>query len=124
MARRLEYPFENVRVELFKIPSVDAVSAGESPITFRWLTGKNRYINLGLEISGEKSCEIAANNNSFAVTETEEQEVFDAIKAHMGALKELPDLSPRVHKTQSVTASRAIEMAKPAQKAEAPTPSP
>lgn len=102
----LNYPFENVRAELPKLESFDGMSGGLSPATFRWLTKKNRFITLGLEETGEETCEIKANNNSFSVSSAELVEAYSAIKTHLDVLpKPLPVLTQKEEKTVSVKAS-------------------
>ena len=106
----LEYPFANVHAELAKMAQVDGQSGGLSPITFRWLTSKNRYVNIGLEEVSPSKSEIKANNNSFAVKREELSEIYAAMKAHMDKLKKpLPDLSVKEYKTTSVKGTPTAE---------------
>lgn len=100
----LAYPFANVYGELPKMGSCDGLSGGGSPITFRWLTKKNRYVNIGLEEVTGQSCEIKANNNSFAVSQGELLEIFTSLKTHMDGLgKPLPVLTRTEAPTKSET---------------------
>jgi len=116
----LVYPFANVYAELAKIEKVDGHSGGLSPITFRWLTDKNRYVNIGLEeslpkLGAEESCFIEANNNSFAVTPDELVEIFTALKDHMDKLpKPLAVLTHKEQKTTSIKQSEAKRLAEAA----------
>lgn len=113
MPHLLSYPFANVYAELPKISSVDGLSGGASPITFRWLTLKNRYVNIGLQEVGDSVCEIKANNNSFGVSPDEIKEIFEAVLKHMDSLpKPLPDLRVKEYKTSSKTV-KAAQMTSP-----------
>jgi hypothetical protein len=75
----IPHSFEVVREVLDSIDVVDGVTAGLSPVTVRWLTKKNTYINVGLEELGAKSCKVMKNNNSFGVKDSEVEEVFSGI---------------------------------------------
>jgi len=94
----LEIPFTTVHEELPKITDVDMVSAGVSPATIRFLTKRNKYVNIGLtetvvpeketkrtpEVVG--ACAVGINNNSFEVTQDELMEVHTAITTHFKTL--------------------------------------
>ena len=74
----IAYPFETVRSAMETLDIIDGSSAGGSPVTIRVLTKKNQYINIGLQIVDEKTCEILRNNNSYEVVER------DLVDAHAG----------------------------------------
>jgi hypothetical protein len=57
------------------------ITVGGAPATFRWLTSKNKYINLGLEQQGETSL-LKANENSYGVTPEELEEAAQDIRGH------------------------------------------
>lgn len=90
----VNHPFNKVVELLSQIPDVDGVSAGVSPITFRWLTKENTYVNVGLtevkkfasveaEQRGEKPteefCEIAPNVNSYEVKDSTVEEIHRGV---------------------------------------------
>jgi hypothetical protein len=81
---KIPYSFETVRNSLDSIEAVDGVTAGLSPVTVRWLTSKNKFVNVGLEEIAENECAVTQNNNSFGVDDTEVKEVYEGI---LGALK-------------------------------------
>lgn len=75
--------YDDVRAYLETHKNVDMVTGGGSPATFRWLTSKNKYVNLGLATSQDNTGSIlTANHNSFGVTQEELQEVANDVSGH------------------------------------------
>lgn len=97
-ALHIKIPFARVHEELENVTNVDMVSAGVSPATVRFLTSKNKYINVGLTetvvpVKGNShteavvgECMIEENNNSYEVTQSELFEVHEAIVTHFNKL--------------------------------------
>ena len=83
----LPFPFEVLVEHLTKVPGVDMISTGDSPATFRWLNGRNVYVNLGMERLPGNETEIAVNNNSYAVTGQDILEASEAITKYMKDIK-------------------------------------
>ena len=79
----LAYPFDDVKEALIDMKEVDGVSGGVSPATVRWLTNKNKYINVGLEEVSTDTSRVIKNNNSYEVKDEEVKEAFDAINEFM-----------------------------------------
>jgi len=92
---KINYPFDKVVELLPQMSEVDGVSAGVSPITFRWLTKGNVYVNIGLteiqeyeseedrysdKAPAEEYCEIATNVNSFGVSKDAMAEIHAGIE--------------------------------------------
>ena len=97
-ALHIKMPFARVHEELENVTNVDMVSAGVSPATVRFLTSKNKYINVGLTetvvpVKGNShteavvgECMIEENTNSYEVTQSELFEVHEAIVTHFNKL--------------------------------------
>jgi len=80
----LPFPFEVLVENITKVPGVDMVSAGDSPATFRWLSDRNVYVNLGLtRMEDPKKTRLSINNNSYAVTAEDVKDSAKAIAAYM-----------------------------------------
>lgn len=84
----INFPFKKVMDSLHKCEQVDSYTDTPSPVTIRWLTDKNTYINIGLEEVDGKSCAILANNNSFQVNEFELLEVQSYLLKVLGGKNE------------------------------------
>ena len=78
-----QFPFADVLSALSSHKQVDSTSAGYSPVTVRWLTKKNKFVNLGLVELDKKTCQLVRNNNSFGVTDEELNEAYDGIAGHV-----------------------------------------
>lgn len=86
LSYKVSSPFEKVRETLATLPEIDGISAGLSPITFRILTKKNKFINIGLEELSKTECQIAPNHNSFSVTAEEMADVYRLVTTSLEGL--------------------------------------
>ena len=82
------HPFDKVRTAIENMEEVDAVSAGLSPVTVRWLTKGNKYINIGLEEKTKATCALVKNNNSFEVKDAELDDAFEQMDKFVSEYKE------------------------------------
>lgn len=78
----IPHKYDDVRKYLETHKNVDMITVGSAPATFRWLTSKNKYINLGLALVDDTSSKITANENSYGVQQCEIQEVATDVTGH------------------------------------------
>lgn len=88
----IDKPYADVKAALLTHTSVDMVTVGLPPASFRWLNSKNTYINVGLEVTEKGVALTRDGNNSYLVPQSDLLEIEKSLLQHMAnPPKEAPD---------------------------------
>ena len=95
--------FSEVRTYLEGHKKVDAVTGGDSPVTVRFITKRNVYVNVGLERVDDTTCEVKHNLNSYNGLDSDLEELASIINKMPG--DDTPVPPKKVNGTDVRTAS-------------------